>query len=455
MQSLGFGRKLLYSTGDLTTALPLTLVSFFQLYFLTDVAGLSTAVAGWIILVAKVWDAVNDPLFGVLADRIRSRWGRRRGPLVFSAVPLGITFALMWIVPGIPRPWLPAYYALALIAFDTCFTVYHVSYNSLTPALARDYDEASSLNGVRMVFQLGGVLASVVLLTVAGWFVKERRLLYTGAGIVLGILSAVPPFLAFAASRGADQSGGESTLGMRAAMRATLSNRPFLVVMGTFLLSWTSASMLAAVLVYFANYWLAEPGHANYLVLAAEGAALLFIPLMVLLARRLDKRRAYLVGAGTWIAALAGIFFVPPHALAAAYALAAACGVGIATAYVIPWAMIPDVVDHDELATNERREGSHYAFASFFQKLGTGLALWLMGQALTAAGYVNPTDAVPLPAQPPGALLAIRLFLGPAPILLLAVSLVVCWRYPITREVHAGMKARLEAARAERVRSSG
>jgi glycoside/pentoside/hexuronide:cation symporter, GPH family len=444
MNGLPLGRKVLFATGDLATALPLTLVNFFQLYFMTDVAGLAPSVAGWIVLAAKVWDAVNDPLFGVLADRIRSPLGRRRGPLVFSAVPLGVTFALMWIVPGVPRAWLPAYYVLALVAFDTCFTVYHISYNSLTPALARGYDEASSLNGVRMVFQLGGVLAAVVLLTVAGWFIDRSRL-YTWAGVALGALSIVPPVLAFVASRGADAEGGESTLGMLAAVKATLANRPFRVVMGTFLLSWTSASMLATVLVYFANYWLAEPGHANYLVLAAEGSALAFIPVMVAVARRLDKRRAYLLGAAAWIAALAGISFVPPHALLPAYALAAACGIGIATAYVIPWAMIPDVVDHDELATGERREGSHYAFISFFQKLGTGLAIWAMGQVLSAAGYRNPAEGMPLPVQPAGALTAIRFFVGPVPIVLLAVSLVVCFRYPITREVHLGMRERLAA----------
>ncbi len=137
MDGLPLRRKALFATGDLATALPLTLVNFFQLYFMTDVAGLAPSVAGWIVLAAKLWDAVNDPLFGVLADRIRSPLGRRRAPLLVSAVPLGVTFALMWIVPGLPRPWLPAYYLAALIAFDTCFTVYHVSYNSLTPAMAR------------------------------------------------------------------------------------------------------------------------------------------------------------------------------------------------------------------------------------------------------------------------------------------------------------------------------
>ncbi len=74
---------------------------FFQLYFLTDVAGLPPHLAAWAVGIGRIWDAVNDPLFGLLSDRIRSRWGRRRVLLLFGAVPLGMSFAMMWLVP----PW--------------------------------------------------------------------------------------------------------------------------------------------------------------------------------------------------------------------------------------------------------------------------------------------------------------------------------------------------------------
>jgi GPH family glycoside/pentoside/hexuronide:cation symporter len=290
---------------------------------------------------------------------------------------------------------------------------------------------------------------AVVLLTVAGWYVDRGRL-YTVAGVALGALSILPPLLSFVASRGVDASGGETTLQVLHAVRATLANRPFRAVAAVFLLSWTSASMLATTLVYFAGYHLAEPGQANYLVLVAQGSALACMALVVRIARRWDKRRAFLLGAGTWIAALAGIFLLPPHAMLPAYVLAAACGLGIATAYVIPWAMIPDVVDHDQLATGERREGSYYAFISFFQKLGTGVAVWAMGQVLSASGYVTPVEGaagagVALPAQPASAVAAIRAFTGPVPAALLALSIVACLGYPISREVHARMRERLAA----------
>ena len=148
--------KLLFSTGDLSTSIPLAILMFFQLYFLTDVAGLRPDYAGWAVGLGKLWDAVNDPLFGLFSDRIRSRWGRRRVLLLFGAAPLGFSFMLMWLVPPLKPLALTAYYTMTFILFDTAFTFVHVGYNALTPELTTDYDERSSLNGFRMVFSISG-----------------------------------------------------------------------------------------------------------------------------------------------------------------------------------------------------------------------------------------------------------------------------------------------------------
>ena len=145
---------------------------FFQLYFLTDVAGLRPDYAGWAVGLGKLWDAVNDPLIGLISDRIRTRWGRRRVLLLFFAVPLGLTFMLMWLVPPFGPIGLTVYYTLTFILFDTIFTIIHVSYNALTPELTDDYDERSTLNGYRMAFSITGTLGTIILATVLGWYIR-------------------------------------------------------------------------------------------------------------------------------------------------------------------------------------------------------------------------------------------------------------------------------------------
>lgn len=434
--------KLLFSTGDLSTSIPLAIVMFFQLFFLTDVAGLKPAYAAWAVGLPRLWDAVNDPLFGLISDRIRTRWGRRRVLLLFGAVPLGVCFALMWLVPPLSQVGLAIYYALMFVLFDTAFTVVHVGYNALTPELTSDYDERSSLNGYRMVFSISGTLGAIILATVLGWVLPDARLRFAIVGIGLGLVSILPPLIVFRVTR--ERPAGElpPPLPWGEALRATLSNRPFRLVMGLYLLSWTTASILAAVLVYFASYYMRIPEQANYFVLVAQGSAIAFIPFWVWVARRLDKRRAFILGMLSWIIVLLGIAMLRPDQAALAYLLAALSGSGIATAYVLPWAMVPDVVEVDQASTGQRREGSYYAFASFFQKLATGAALWAMGQALALTGYITPTATVPTPVQPAAAVDAIRVFVGPIPTALLLLAVVFAWRYPITRESH---RALLEA----------
>jgi GPH family glycoside/pentoside/hexuronide:cation symporter len=429
----------LFSTGDLSTSIPLAIIMFFQLYFLTDVAGLRPDYAAWAVAAGRVWDAVNDPLFGLLSDRIRSRWGRRRVLLLFGAAPLGLAFMLMWLVPPLDPVGLTLYYAVTFILFDTAFTAVHVGYNALTPELTADYDERSALNGYRMVFSIAGTLGAIILATVLGWYITDRRLLYALVGVALGLVSIVPPLIVFRVTRGLTATAPQRPLAFRQALAYTLRNRPFRLVMGLYLLSWTTASILSAVLVYFASYHLRVPEQANYFVLVAQGSAIAFIPIVVWLARRLDKRRAFVIGTASWMVVLLFIAGLRPDQVALGYLLAALSGLGIATAYVVPWSMLPDIIEHDQLETGQRREGSYYAFASFFQKLGTGLAIWAMGQALARTGYITPLAGVPLPVQPASAVQAIRMFVGLVPAILLALSILFAWRYPISRDYHRAM----------------
>lgn len=436
--------KLLFSTGDLSTSIPLAILMFFQLYFMTDVAGLRPDYAGWAVGLGKIWDAINDPVIGLISDRIRTRWGRRRGLLLLGAVPLGLTFMLMWLVPPFDPLGLTIYYTLTFILFDTTFTIIHVSFNALTPELTDDYDERSTLNGYRSAFSIGGTLGAIILATVIGWFISDQRVTFALLGVGLGLVCILPPLIVFKIARERPSADLPEPMPVWQALKTTLRNRPFWLIMGLYLLSWTTVSILSATLIYFANYYLKTPEQSNYFVLVAEGAAIAFVPLVVWLSRKLDKRRAFIWGSITWAVVLVGLSAIRADQLGLAYLLAGLSGFGIATAYIVPWAMVPDIIEFDEAETGERREGSYYAFFSFFQKMATGIAVWGMGQALAAAGYINPVQGQPLPVQPDAAVDTIRLFMGPIPAVLLILSILFAWRVNITRESHQAMVEKLK-----------
>jgi GPH family glycoside/pentoside/hexuronide:cation symporter len=363
--------------------------------------------------------------------------------LLFGALPLGLSFILMWLIPTFGPIGLTAYYACTFILFDTMFTAIHVSYNALTPEMTPDYDERSSLNGYRMVFSISGTLGAIILATVLGWHIENTRTLFMVVGVGLGVISMIPPLVVFSITRERPMEEQPDPMPFWQAVRATLANRPFWMVMGLYLFSWTAASILAAVLVFFANYYLRVPEQANYFVLVAQASAIAFIPLWVWLSGKLDKRRAFILGTATWIVVLLGLMAVPQNGVILAYALAALSGSGIATAYVLPWSMIPDIVELDELETGQRREGSFYAFASFFQKLATGIAIWGLGQVLAATGYITPVQGQPLPVQPPETVHAIRLSMGLVPAVFLLLAILSAWKYPISRERHRALRDEL------------
>lgn len=481
--------KLLYSTGDLTTSIPMTIVMFFRFVFLTDIAGLGPATAGWVVLAGRLWDAVNDPLIGQWADRIRSPLGRRRVLLIAGALPLGVFYAMMWVVPGFgegSKLALAIYFAITFIAFDTTYTIVHIGYNALTPQLTQDYDERSNLNGYRMAYGIGGTLGALIFKTVLGWYIADEYTVYRILGFGLAASCVLPPLLVFYVTRkladGASEAillKDEEPLPTREALRATLINRPFWIVMGLYLFSWTTASLMASMLVFYIRYYMQTPAHADFVVLAAQFSAIVCIPLTVYLSKRLDKRRAFITGCVCWIAILLGISGLGPDQLGLAYVLAALSGFGIATAYVLPWSMIPDLIEVDQRKTGQRREASYYSFVAFFQKLGTAAALWAVGQGLDWSGYIVPLDdairagtqsfseailaGMPagtpayaavseltqalgaFPAQPDTTLDMLRILMGPVPAALLMAAIACAWFFPIDRESHEELLRELDA----------
>jgi GPH family glycoside/pentoside/hexuronide:cation symporter len=172
-QKLSLGFKFRYGLADMGFALITSAMQFFLLFYYTDVAGINPALAGAALMVGKLtWDALNDPIFGYLSDRTRSRFGRRRIYMLFGAVPLGLAGWLMFSLPkGLTG--VPAFLAVLLSFWlvDTFHTMTSTPYAALTPELTRDYNERASLTSIRMVYSVFGYILGAALTTLlAGIF---------------------------------------------------------------------------------------------------------------------------------------------------------------------------------------------------------------------------------------------------------------------------------------------
>lgn len=446
-QRLSWLTKIAYGAGDVGAGMTSNLIAFFSLFFLVDVAGLSQAAAGLVSLIGRFWDGINDPLIGTLSDRTRTRWGRRYPWIVTTMLPFGLSFVMMWLVPGFGNPIAKvAYFAIAYILFQTFFTTTNLPYTTLTAELSQDYDDRTELTAFRLAFSVGGAVLVLVLGLVFSQQFPERLQLQYG---LLASICAIVAMLALgfcvlgtygrsqqqaALLRRQGRSLQEGThMPLVQQLRVVLSTRPFLYVVGLYLCSWMALQITAAVIPFYVKSWMQMPQTTAYTAaLLVQGTA---IPLMFVcngLSRRWGKRGLYFAGTGSWLIVQAGLFFVQPNQVGLLYGLCVAASFGVATTYVVPWSILPDVVELDEVKTGERREGLFYSFMTLLQKLGLGLGVAMVSFVLELTGYVSANAT-----QPPAALLAVRLAIGPLPMLLLIGGLVFCYFYPITREIHA------------------
>lgn len=460
IQKLNFSTKLAYGAGDMGAAITGNIGVFYTAYFLTDVAGLNPALAGWVLLIGKIWDAINDPIIGVLSDKTTSRWGRRLPWLLYGAIPFGITFFLQWIVPNfsaneVTNQWaLFFYYVVISILFNSFYTAVNLPYTALTPELTQDYDERTNLNSFRFAFSIGGSILSVIFVAIIAKYIPTDRVQqYLVIGLVCAIASVLPIYWCvwgvrdrvFAVAARHPETEQPVSIPVIEQIKIALSNRPFLFVIGIYLFSWLAVQLTAAIIPYFVVSWMGLPDSAiAQVILAVQGTAFVTLFIWSAISARVGKKAVYFMGMSLWIIAQAGLFFLQPTQVSLMYVLAVMAGFGVSTAYLVPWSMLPDVIELDELKTGQRREGIFYSFVVFLQKVCLGIAVSLVLQTLYWTGYIRPTVENAAPLQPDAVLFAIRLSIGPLPTLALACGLVLAYFYPITREVHAEILLQLK-----------
>jgi GPH family glycoside/pentoside/hexuronide:cation symporter len=529
-EQLNFTTKLAYGSGDMGPAITANILVFFLLYFFTNVAGLPAGMAGSILAIGKIGDAINDPIAGILSDRTRTRWGRRIPWMLFGAIPFGIFFFLQWIVPNFSDDpdlnnwYLFAYYIVIATLFNLAYTAVNLPYTALTPELTRDYNERTNLNSFRFAFSIGGSILSLILATVifqaypgnpkqqyltlgivssllsvvaifwCTFRIQERGALpllstsgkkllgfiltavgalgivygigqiLSSAGIVLAIVAILfgLQFVSFGltlifatteshlSSREAVEARNNAnsfdSIPIRQQLKIAFRNKAFLYVIGIYLCSWLGVQLTASILIYYVVSWMGMSEAAFPTVaIAVQGTALVMLFFWKFVSEKLGKKTVYYLGMVVWIIAQAALFLIQPGQIGLLYTGAVMAGFGVSVAYLIPWSMIPDVIELDELNTGQRREGIFYSFMVLLQKLGLALALFLVGQALEFSGFVERIPGEAIPVQPESALLAIRIAIAPLPTVFLVIGLVLTYFYPITKEVHADILLQLEA----------
>ena len=434
--------KLGFALGDHSLNVALSALSLFYLVFLTDVAGLRPALAAAVLFVGRVVDAFADPLMGRVSDRTRTRWGRRRPYFLLGALPFGASFAALWLDPTLGSQsakftWFAALY----VGHSLVSTVIGVPYVAAQPEMTLDYQERNSLGSFRAAGSvLGTLVVAATVQPLVGALGGGARG-FTAAGLVLGVWLALPWLVVFRVTRERPEFQRPSSLSLLAGARTLVRHASYRRLVALYLCSRVAMDVAGAILVFYFKWWIGRPDDVSWALGLLLASSVLSLPGWLWLGRRFEKRTLFVAGTGWWLA-LQGLFFLagPETPRAQILVLAALMGLGYAMADMIPWSMLGEVVDEDELTTGERREGVYGGVFSFLRKLAGASAVGLVGVALDLAGFVPAAKE-----QSAGAVLAIRAVTAGAPAFFLALSITIALGYGLGRREHRAILEQIHA----------
>jgi GPH family glycoside/pentoside/hexuronide:cation symporter len=447
---LGRDVLLAYSLPSVGIQFAFLLLGLYFLKFATDVMGIAAGVVGMLFAVSRLWDALADPIAGYLSDRTRSRFGRRRSWMAWSALPFGLAVWMLWYPPpGIQGVFAAAWVGAALLVFYSAYTALTVPYGALGAELSQDYHDRTRLfawrQGIGAFGTLIGVGAYYLLLEAERGAGFSSRQVGLGVGVFASLCICVTTAVLVARVRERSDYQERGPERVFAAFGDVLRNPHafrLLLVQGA---HYFSVAVLSLVSAYVFQYVLHVPsGSAATMVACFAIGVVGAIPLWVVFSRRFGKHRCW--SAALWLlsAVYALLFFVLDKGVSiSGVQFAIACAVTLlvgalqSSNFVLSSSVQADVIDWDEVRTGERKEGAYLATWSFAEKAASALAAALVGVALEWVGYtpnVEQTESVRL------MILGLMSF---APAVCHVVAALILMNFRLGEEEHARIRQEL------------
>lgn len=429
--------KCAYGFADIYGGGAFVVISTFFTVFLTKALGMSTALAGTIPLIGKIWDAVTDPLMGNICDRTKSKFGAKRFYILIGSIISAITFVLMWVAfPGSSAWGQYFFYLLMYMLFSTGFTIVMVPYNALLPDMVEDYTMRSKFSGVRMIFSTFGAILAGLIPTL---LVKDNTdaSAYLTVAVIFGVIFFVVILLTFLGTW--ERQKEIVKIGFAESFVQSLTvykSRSFQMFIAIFLLGQGAADFVTGLAVYYVDDVLNAYGGGRFtylmavILLSQFIGTIVFTPIMA----KTSKKFPILLGFPVRIAAtLAMLLFSHEGAnFTVILALSFVIGLGMAGSSTSIYAILSDMADVDELITSINRPGTCSAMATFIRKIATGLSSAIIGVLLAIAGY-DETIAAAGGRQSAATQRGIAYIYVFVPIVLMVLTIVVAKLFPMNK----------------------
>ena len=422
-----------YGIGDYAICLYWSGVGLYLLYFYTDVVGITPLLAGWIYALGIAWDAITDPFMGYLAERTRSKMGSYRPYIFYGAIPLALSFVLLFWVPPFEGLLLFVFLLTVNLLHRTCFTIVSVPYSSLTARITDDSDERTKLTTARMIGASFGTLSvSALGFPIVLWFGGgDEAIGFIFFGMICGLTAILVLSITvrFVKEREFNFSPTQIPSFSKVA-KSVSQNYPFWIVFGSILILGSTSIMFNNNLIYFVKYSLDLHEYQGLILGVSSGAALLAIPFWAYAALKIGKRNSWMAAMALLLVGFLVFYFYPITSLNELLFVLGFIGIGNGATGVLFWSMLPDTIEYGEWKTGVRTESSLYGFMTFAQKGAIAFAAILLGMALTQIGFE------PNQIQSEETLSGLKFIMTWIPLTGIFISFILVSFYPIDKSFH-------------------
>lgn len=427
LERLSFKEKAGYGLGDAAANFIFQTMVVFQLVFYTDTFGISAAAAGTLLIVARVWDAIFDPVMGIVADRTRTRWGKFRPWILWTAVPFGIMGFLTFTTPHFGAHGKLVWAYVTYIVLMMVYSANNLPYSALSGVMTGDMGERTSLSSYRFVFAMSAqmIVQGLGLPMVKFFGGGNDALGYQSTIGIFSVLAVIFFIVTFSMTRERIAPAPDQRTSVRQDFADLTKNPPWVAMFILTIVLFVTLALRGGSVLYYWKYYVGRENLFSLFNVLGTSATIVGVIFSKPLAVRYGKRNLFIGGLAFTVLFTAGFAVLPPAAVTVMMAMEMLRQFAYGFTIPLLWAMMADVADFSEWKNHRRATGVVFSAIVFGLKAGLGIGGALGGYVLSAYGYV------PNVAQTAQALDGIRLMMSLFPAAGFAICLACLLFYRI------------------------
>lgn len=442
-QALSAGQKwkdVCYSFGNFSGGIVSYAMGSWYMYFYVDKLGLPTRYYSYAMIVYGIWNAINDPMMGIISDKTKSRWGRRKPYMMFGAVPLGLSLVMLFAPPQAvlsQEMSLLIYFVAALCLFDTFFTMTMLTWSAVLPEMYLDERNRGRVNVYSQILGvLGAMLATLGVQPIINSF---------GYGVMAVIFAVIGIATMLMSAWGVRENKvhmEKKSLTVVESFKATFSSKSFVICVISILLVEIGKVFCTATMPFYSDYVMENDLGVTIIMGVMFVSSMAFAPLVSYICNRVGAKTTYIITTAVFALACVGYMFAP-NIIFAAF-ISAIVGFGVSGIMIMPNMLYAEIIDEDQVNTGVRREGAFYGINALIMRLSVIVHGALSAFVLERSGYLSTLEV-----QPESAVFGIRLLMGGLPVVFIILAVVVLIFYPIDKERLAEVQQKVREMNAE------